>query len=113
MSSTVCYDCTKNLRRVSVSQSFSGKICPDCSNSYFVLNNSKENYTSSGSSIQSDIYKCHSIQSDIYMCQNCGLKIIHRLVREIPNKRKLQGWTLAGNPLSNFSVERKSNPLRI
>lgn len=103
MSSTVCYDCTKNLRRVSVSQSFSGKICPDCSNSYFVLNNSKENYTSSGSSIQSDTYRC----------QSCGLEIIHRLVREIPNKRKLQGWTLAGNPLSNLSVERKSNPLRI
>lgn len=103
MNSPLCYDCTKNLRRVSVSQSFFGKICPDCSSSYFVLNNSKENYTSSGSSIQSDTYRC----------QDCGLEIIHRLVREVPNKSKMQGWTLAGNPLSNFSVERKSNPLRI
>ena len=103
MNLPLCYDCTKNLRRVSVSQSFSGKICPDCSNSYFVLNNSKENYTSSGSSIQSDTYKC----------QNCGLEIIYKLVREIPHQRKLQGWTLVGNPLSNLSVERKSNPLRI
>ncbi len=103
MNLPLCYDCTKNLRRVSVSQSFSGKICPDCSNSYFVLNNSKENYTSSGSSIQSDTYRC----------QNCGFEIIHRLVSEILNKGKMQGWTIAGNPLSNLPVERKSNPLRI
>lgn len=48
-------------------QSLSGKICPDCSKSSFVLEGSTLNYVESGI----------SIQSGTYVCPNCGLKIKH------------------------------------
>jgi ribosomal protein S27AE len=48
-------------------QSFSGKICPDCSKSSFVLEGSILNNVESGI----------SIQIGTYVCPNCGLKIKH------------------------------------
>jgi hypothetical protein len=86
-----------------MSHSFSGKICPQCSNSTLVIDNRKLSYTSLGTSIQCDTFKC----------PHCELKIKHRRAKQIFDRRKMQGGTLARNPLSNLSVERKINPLKI
>lgn len=86
-----------------MSHSFSGKICPQCSNSTLVLDNRKLSYTSLGTSIQSDTFKC----------PHCELKINHRRAKQVSDRRKMQGGTLARNPLSNLSVEQKINPLKI
>jgi rubredoxin len=48
-------------------QSFSGKICPDCSKSSFILDCSISSYTEFG----------NSIRCDTYVCPNCGLKVKH------------------------------------
>ena len=88
---------------MSQSQSFSGKICPQCSKSNFILDNDKISYTNSGTSIQSDTYRC----------PGCELKIEHRWVKELPNREKVQEVTVARNPLSNLSRERSINPLKI
>ena len=87
----------------SQSQSLSGKICPQCSNSYFLLDNAKQSYTSSGSSIQCNTYRC----------PNCELEIKHRWVKQVPHREKVLGTSLTGNPLSNMSSKRSINPLKI
>ena len=88
---------------MSQSQSFSGKICAHCAKSNFILDNNKISYTSSGASIQTDSYRCHS----------CELKIKHRWVKQLANRRKVQEVIVARNPLSNLSMERSINPLKI
>jgi DNA-directed RNA polymerase subunit RPC12/RpoP len=87
---------------MSQSQSFSGKICVHCSKSNFILDNDKISYTSSGASIQTDTYRCPS----------CELKIKHRWVNQLANRRKVQ-VIVARNPLSNLSLETSINPLKI
>ena len=47
---------------MSQSQSFSGKICPRCSKCNFILDNNKLSYTNSGTSIQSDTYRCPGLR---------------------------------------------------
>jgi hypothetical protein len=88
---------------MSQSQSFSGKICPRCSKYNFILDNNKLSYTNSGTSIQSDTYRC----------PGCELKIKHQWVKHLSNGRKVQEVTAARNPLSNLSRERSINPLKI
>ena len=88
---------------MSQSQSFSGKICPQCSKCNFILDNDKISYTNSGTSIQSDTYRCPC----------CELKIKHRWVKHLSNTGKVQEVTVASNPLSNLSRERSFNPLKI
>ena len=88
---------------MSQSQSFSGKICAHCSKSNFILDNDKISYTSSGASIQTDIYRCPC----------CELKIKHRWVKQLSNGGKFQEVTAAKNPLGNLSIERSINPLKI
>ena len=88
---------------MSQSQSFSGKICAHCSKSNFILDNDKISYTSSGASIQTDTYKC----------PYCELKIKHRWVKQLANRRKVQEVIVARNPLSNLSLETSINPLKI
>ena len=88
---------------MSQSQSFSGKICFRCSKAYFILDNDKVSYTSSGASIQTDIYRC----------PGCELKIKHQWVKNLSNGTKAQEVTAARNPLSNLSMERSINPLKI
>jgi predicted dithiol-disulfide oxidoreductase (DUF899 family) len=87
---------------MSQSQSFSGKICPKCSKSNFILENDKICYTNSGT----------SIQSDTYSCPYCELKIEHRWVKQLSN-REIQEVTVARTPLSNLSMQRSINPLKI
>jgi hypothetical protein len=48
-------------------QSLSGKVCPDCSQSSFILEDSASNNGESGISVE-----CVT-----YYCPNCGLKIRH------------------------------------
>ena len=88
---------------MSQSHSFSGKICAGCSKSNFILDNNKTSYTNSGA----------SIQTDIYICPNCELKIEHRWVKQLPERGKVRELIVAGNPLSNLSLERSINPLKI
>jgi hypothetical protein len=88
---------------MSQSQSFSGKICVCCSNSKLILDNDKISYTNSGA----------SIQTDTYSCPYCDLKIKHRWVKQLPNRGKVQEVIVARNPLSNLSMERSINPLKI
>ena len=88
---------------MSQSQSFSGKICPRCSKCNFILDNNKLSYTNSGTSIQSDTYRC----------PYCELKIKHQWVKHLSNGRKVQEVTAARNPLSNLSRERSINTLKI
>ena len=88
---------------MSQSQSFSGKICVHCSKSNFISDNDKISYTSSGA----------SIQTDTYWCPSCELKIKHRWVKHLPNRAKVQEVIVARNPLSNLSMERSINPLKI
>ena len=85
---------------MSQSQSFSGKICFRCSKAYFILDNDKISYTSSGASIQIDIYRC----------PKCELKIKHRWVQQLSNRGKVQEIIVARNSLSNLSMERSINP---
>lgn len=87
---------------MSQSQSFSGKICPKCSKSNFILENDKIFYTNSGTSIQSDTYRC----------PYCELKIKHRWVKQL-SKGEIQEVTVARTPLSNLSMQRPINPLKI
>ena len=65
-------------------QSFSGKICVHCSKSNFILDNDKISYASSGASIQTDT-----------RCPYCELKIKHRWVKQLANRRKVQEVTVA------------------
>ncbi|MGA7009825.1 MAG: hypothetical protein WB612_08815 [Nitrososphaeraceae archaeon] len=88
---------------MSQSQSFSGKICVHCSKSNFISDNDKISYTSSGASIQTDTYRC----------PYCELKIKHRWVEQLSNRGKIQKVTVARNPLSNLSMERSINPLKM
>jgi DNA-directed RNA polymerase subunit RPC12/RpoP len=88
---------------MSQSQSFSGKICVHCSKSNFILDNDKISYANSGASIQTDTYRC----------PYCELKIKHRWVKQLPNRGKVQEVTVARNPLSNLSMEKSINPLKI
>ena len=87
---------------MSQSQSFSGKICPQCSKSNFILDNDKISYTNSGSSIQTDTYRC----------PHCELTIKHRWVKQLSNRGKVQEVIVTRNPLSNLSM-RSINPLKI
>ena len=88
---------------MSQSQSFSGKICAHCSKSNFILDNDKISYTSSGASIQTDTYRC----------PYCDLKIKHRWVKQLANRRKVQEVIVASNPLSNLSLKTSTNPLSL
>jgi len=72
-------------------QSLSGKICPDCSKSSFVLEGSTLNYIESGI----------SIQSGTYVCPSCGLKIKHLQHNEASRIHtsdavKIEGLVVAG-----------------
>jgi DNA-directed RNA polymerase subunit RPC12/RpoP len=88
---------------MSQSQSFSGKICVQCFKCNFILDNDKISYANSGASIQTDTYRC----------PYCELKIKHRWVKQLPNRGKVQEVTVARNPLSNLSMEKSINPLKI
>jgi hypothetical protein len=87
----------------SLSQSFSGKICISCSKSSFVLQDTRITYSSSGT----------SIQCDIYVCPSCGLIIESRSVNHITNILKPKAITLTGSPFTNLSLQDSSNPLKV
>ncbi len=57
------------------SRSLSGKVCPDCSQSSFIPEDSASNNGESG----------NSVECVTYYCPNCGLKIRHLQQNETRN----------------------------
>src|SRR5262245_45385171 len=84
-------------------QSFLYKKCPGCSTGAFIHEDTTVSYTGLGS----------TIQRSQYTCSNCQLKIEYRRVKEVSNLSKREGLTLNKSPLSNISIERSINPLKI
>ena len=87
--------------QMSQSQSFSGKRCIGCSKTSFTLKDTRQSYTSSG----------ESIEIDIYVCSSCNLTIQCRNVINIPNKDLPRTTSQVGDPLTQLL--KSSNPLKI